>query len=170
MEYFDLVDKNNQVIGTASRQECHSDPGLMHRAVHVLVENEAGLLFLQKRAMSKDVQPGKWDTSVGGHLDTGETYKDAAVRETREELGFNLTEYQFMYEYIMKSEIETEYIYTYKSINEGPFQLQKSEIETGRFWSAAEIDEKIDTGIFTPNFEDEYTIYKKWNQEKNDEI
>ena len=81
MELFEIVDDNDLVIGTAPRRECHGNPALVHRAAHVLVFNRAGQLLLQKRSASKDIQPGKWDTSVGGHLDPGENYLTAAVRE-----------------------------------------------------------------------------------------
>jgi len=70
---FDLLNDDDKVIGQALRSACHGDPGLIHRAVHVLVFNSSGALLLQKRAPGKYIQPGKWDTSVGGHLALGES-------------------------------------------------------------------------------------------------
>ena len=80
-EIFTVVDKNDQPVGKATRSEVHGNPKLIHRVSHVLVFNSKGDLFLQKRGLNKDVQPGMWDTSVGGHVDFGEDYKTAALRE-----------------------------------------------------------------------------------------
>src|SRR5512137_1106823 len=97
MELFDIVDDDDRVIGTARRGECHGNPALIHRAVHVLVVNANGDMLLQKRSASKDIQPGKWDTSVGGHLEPGESYHAAAVREMQEELGLTGLPLTFLY-------------------------------------------------------------------------
>ena len=80
-ELFEIVDEHDQVIGRAPRAECHGNPALLHRTAHVVVFSTDGRLLLQKRAASKDIQPGKWDTAVGGHLTPGETYEQGARRE-----------------------------------------------------------------------------------------
>jgi 16S rRNA (adenine1518-N6/adenine1519-N6)-dimethyltransferase len=85
-EIFDVVDRHDQVIGTATRAEVHAQK-LTHRAVHVFVFNKRGDLLLQKRSLLKDMCPGLWDSSVSGHLDAGESYEVAAVRELSEEMG-----------------------------------------------------------------------------------
>lgn len=85
-EIFDVVDANNQVTGQAPRGEVHAK-GLWHRAVHVFVFNKHGELWLQQRSHLKDVHPLDWDSSAAGHLDSGEDYATAAVRELKEELG-----------------------------------------------------------------------------------
>src|SRR5712671_919050 len=90
-EIFDVVNQHDEVIGRETRREVHRQ-GLMHRAVHVLVFNRAGQVFLQKRSLRKDRQPGLWDSSASGHLDSGEDYDACAVRELREELGLRLAE------------------------------------------------------------------------------
>src|SRR5208283_1287336 len=87
-EIFDIVNERDEVVGQASRKEVHAR-GLWHRAVHVLVFNSRGEVFLQKRSMLKDTAKGKWDSSSSGHLDRGEDYDDCAVRELREELGLS---------------------------------------------------------------------------------
>ena len=79
-EIFDIFDENDQLIGQAARSECHGNPALIHRVAHVLVFNSQGALILQKRSPHKDIQPGKWDTSVGGHLLPGESYEAGAYR------------------------------------------------------------------------------------------
>jgi len=156
-EMVDIVDERDRVIGRASRAACHGDPSLMHRVVHILVLNPAGELLLQRRGMNKEIQPGKWDTSVGGHMASGEAYDAAARRELREELGIEakggLTH---LYDYIWRSEIETERVRTYRLIHDGPYRIQKEEIEEAGFWTPAEIEARLGSGVFTPNFEEEW--------------
>lgn len=84
-EVFDVVNSCDEVIGTATRAQVHAD-GLLHRAVHILVFNSAGELYLQKRSLEKDTAPGLWDTSAAGHVETAESYLEAAGRELHEEL------------------------------------------------------------------------------------
>ena len=86
-EYFPLVNEEGKTIGKATRKECHSGSKMLHPVVHLHIFNDNGDLYLQKRSMRKDIQPGKWDTAVGGHLDPGEGYLEGALRELREELG-----------------------------------------------------------------------------------
>ena len=86
-EWFPLVDEKGETIGKATRKECHSGSKMLHPVVHLHIFNKAGDLYLQKRSINKDIQPGKWDTAVGGHIDYEETVEDALHREVREELG-----------------------------------------------------------------------------------
>ena len=85
-EIFDVVDEADEVTGQATRREVH-EKGLLHRAVHVFVVNRHGELLLQKRSRFKDVHPDLWDSSVAGHLDSGESYEAAVIRELGEEMG-----------------------------------------------------------------------------------
>lgn len=160
-ERFDLVDVNGKVVGAALRSEVHGNPDLLHQAVHVFVLRRDGRLFLQKRAMAKDVQPGKWDTSVGGHVDLGEDAIDAAHREMREELGIE-GDLRYAYTYLWRSEIESELIRSYVCHHEGPFILHPAEIDEGRFWTPDEIEAQLGQGIFTPNFEQEWPRMNAW--------
>ena len=90
-ERFPIVDEDGHVVGVATRGECHSGSKLLHPVVHLHVFNSRGEVYLQKRPEWKDIQPGKWDTSVGGHIDYGETPEQALIREVREELGITDT-------------------------------------------------------------------------------
>jgi len=164
MELFDIVNEDDQVIGQASRSECHGDPALIHRVAHVHVFNRRGELLLQKRSQQKDIQPGKWDTSVGGHLDRGETYLHAARREMAEELGLTGVPLTFLYASKIRNEVESENIATYLAVAEGPFRFSREEIDKVRFWPADEIETALQCGIFTPNFEEEWELLKEWQR------
>jgi len=159
MELFDIVDDDDRVIGTARRGECHGNPALIHRAVHVLVVNANGDMLLQKRSASKDIQPGKWDTSVGGHLEPGESYHAAAVREMQEELGLTGLPLTFLYLSKIRNEVESENIATFLTRYDGQMDWNEQEITAVRYWSTGEIDASIGQGVFTPNFEEEWAMY-----------
>jgi isopentenyldiphosphate isomerase len=154
-EYFPIVDQTGNVIGRSTREECHSGSFLLHPVVHLHVFNTAGELYLQKRAMSKDIQPGKWDTSVGGHVDYGEEIPDALRREVREELGITCFEPVFIFKYPFRSNREYELVHTYYTTYNGKIIPDPIEISEGRFWKKSEIEENIGKDVFTPNFEQE---------------
>jgi isopentenyldiphosphate isomerase len=164
-EYFDIVTEDGTVVGRATRSECHGNPSLLHPVVHVLVCDSTGRLFLQQRAHTKDIQPGKWDTSVGGHLLPGEDPETGARREMTEELGVTPDPLTFAYQYLWRSDRESELVRTYYTLHDGPFSLHPDEIETGRFWSIPEIRQTLGTGAFTPNFEQEFTAFLAWRNQ-----
>lgn len=155
-EIFEIVDEQGRVIGTAPRRRCHGDPSLLHQSIHVFVLNRDGELFLQRRSLKKDTQPGKWDTSVGGHMAPGETPEQAAQRECGEELGFTPDRLEFAYSYIWRSDFESELIRAYLTHHEGPFRLDPDEIDEGLFFSAGTLDALIARGETTPMFAREY--------------
>ena len=155
-EYFPLVNESGEVIGKATRKECHSGTFWLHPVVHLHVFNSRGELFLQKRAMNKDIQPGKWDTSVGGHVDYGEDVLTALHREVREELGIVDFEPKFIKSYKFVSSQEAEYVNSYYSIYEGKIDPDPVEISEGKFWTISEINAALYKDIFTHNFEQEF--------------
>jgi len=156
IEYFPLVTDDGQVVGKASRTECHSGSFLLHPVVHLHVFNSNGELYLQKRAMDKDIQPGKWDTSVGGHVDFGEEITHALRREVEEELGIMAFEPVFILRYKFVSDREAELVHSYYNIYDGNIQPDPVEISEGRFWKISEIDAQLGNDVFTPNFEQEW--------------
>ncbi|NLC71740.1 MAG: NUDIX domain-containing protein [Desulfuromonadaceae bacterium] len=160
-EVFEVVDEQDRVIGRATRRQCHGDPSLIHRVAHVLVFNRQGNLLLQKRSRGKDIQPGRWDTSVGGHLAPGEDYLRAALRETWEELGIEEPILTFLYHFRIRNDVEAENVGTFMTCHEGPFSFDAEEIEEVRFWTAGEIAATIGKGIFTPNFEEEWRLFRR---------
>jgi isopentenyldiphosphate isomerase len=155
-EVFPLVDDEGNVTGKASRQECHSGSFLLHPVVHLHVLNSEGKLFLQKRSAEKDIQPDKWDTSVGGHVDYGEEISEALFREVREELDIKNFSPVFMHKYKFTSDVEAELVHSYYTIYDGEINIDPVEISEGKFWTLQEINEHLDFNIFTPNFEQEF--------------
>ena len=138
-EIFDVVDERDQVVGRNSRAEVHR-LGLMHRAVHVLVFNARGEVFLQKRSMQKDRHPGVWDSSASGHVDAGEDYDTTAVRELREEIGLQLSAPPArLLKLPASTETDQEHVWIYRCTAEGPFTLHPDEIERGDWFTPAHV-------------------------------
>jgi isopentenyldiphosphate isomerase len=138
-EIFDVVNERDEVIDQKPRSEVHAR-GLLHRAVHVLVFNSLGEVFLQKRSMNKDRQPGVWDSSSSGHVDSGEHYDETAVRELREELGLKAkAPLQKLFKIEACAETDAEFVWIYRCESEGPFQLHPDEIETGGWFTPEKV-------------------------------
>ncbi len=155
-EWFPLVDEAGNVVGKATRRECHSGSMLLHPVVHLHIFDSQGRLYLQRRSMSKEIQPGKWDTAVGGHVDYGETIDVALHREVREELGITRFEPLHCFTYLFQSSVERELVYSYRTIYEGDIVIDPVEIDEGRYWPIDEIRSNMGKGVFTPNFESEF--------------
>lgn len=160
-EMFPLVDEQGNIIGAISRGEAHDGSKKLHPVVHLHVFNSNGDLYLQKRPAWKDIQPSKWDTACGGHIDLGEDVKTALKREVREELGITDFTPQDMGHYVFESAREKELVYVHKTIYDGEVQPSKDELDGGKFWSRDEILANIGKNVFTPNFENEYTEFFK---------
>ena len=140
-EIFDVVNERDEVIGRKPRREVHAC-GLLHRAIHVLVFNSRGEIFLQKRSMTKDREPGKWDSSSSGHVDSGEDYDACAVRELREEIGLIVPKTpELLFKIGACAETDQEFVRVYRCRAEGPFELHPDEIDSGEwFMPEAEMD------------------------------
>ena len=154
-ELFPVVDETGRVIGKATRGECHSGSKILHPVVHLHVFDPEGRLYLQKRPEWKDIQPGKWDTAVGGHVDYGETVAEALRREVREEIGLTDFDARPLGSYVFESSREKELVNAFTTtVTEAP--SPSDELDGGRFWSREEITANLGKGVFTPNFESEY--------------
>ena len=156
-EMFPIVDEQGNITGAATRGECHNGSKLLHPVVHLHVFNADGELYLQKRPTWKDIQPGKWDTAVGGHVDLGESVDMALRREVREELGITDFTPEAVKTYVFESERERELVFVHKTVYNGII-TPSDELDGGRFWSLEEIRHNIGLGVFTPNFENEYAL------------
>ena len=159
-EMFPLVDEKGDIIGAASRAECHDGSKKLHPVVHLHIFNSKGELLLQKRPEWKKIQPNKWDTAVGGHIDLGESAAQALKRETLEEEGITNYKPIFITSYIFESKQEKEFVYVFKTIYDGEINPSKDELTMARFWSKKEIKDNIGKNLFTPNFENEFKEIK----------
>ena len=153
-ELFPIVDEEGNITGAATRGECHNGSRLLHPVVHLHVFNSKGELYLQKRPAWKEIQPGKWDTAVGGHVDLGENIEMALKREVEEELGITDFTPETITQYLYDSQKERELVFVHKTVYDGSI-TPSPETDGGRFWSIAEIKENLGKGFFTPNFESE---------------
>lgn len=154
-EMFPIVDEEGNITGTATRGECHNGSKLLHPVVHLHVFNTKGELYLQKRPAWKDIQPGKWDTAVGGHIDLGESVEIALKREVEEELGIIDFTPEPIAHYVFESDREKELVFCFRTMYDGPI-CPSEEVDGGKFWTLDEIRKNLDQGIFTPNFSNEF--------------
>ena len=111
--------------------------------------------------MWKEIQPGRWDTAVGGHIDYGEDVEQALAREVREELGIVDFEPKFLLRYLFESERERELINVFSTVYSGEIR-PSDELDGGRFWTVDEIAAAIGKGVMTPNFEQEFLKLKEF--------
>lgn len=160
-EWFPVVEPSGLVVGRASRTYCHGGSKLLHPVVHLHVLDRFGRIYLQKRASWKDIQPGKWDTAVGGHVDYGESIMEALYREASEELGFSEFNPVRIISYIFESEAEKEFVNVFAAVGNFSLVPDRDEIEEGRFWKMEEVEENFGKSVFTPNFEQEFSRIRK---------
>ena len=154
-ELLPLVDEAGNTIGQATRGECHDGSKKLHPVVHLHIYNNNGELFLQRRPMWKDIQPGRWDTAVGGHVALGEEIVEALRRETEEEVGLSGFEAEALGSYIFESERDRELVHVFRTVT-GEEPQPSNELDGGRFFAPEEIKLLMGRGFFTPNFEQEW--------------
>ena len=160
-EWFPIVLPSGMGVGRSTREYCHSGAKPLHPVIHIHIIDRFSRIYLQKRSMRKDIQPGKWDTAVGGHVDLGESVEQALVREIREELGITLEAIPSRIgQYVFESDRERELVFVHKAVYDAPI-FPSDELDGGRFWPLHEIKEQLEKGIFTPNFESEFLRFEK---------
>lgn len=155
-ELLPIINENGDTVGSIPRAEAHNGSKILHPVVHLHVFDKNGNLFLQKRPAWKDIQPGKWDTSVGGHIGYGESTEKALAREAKEELGIKEFAPERLGSYIFESDVEKEYVNVFATKYEDGINPSEKELDGGRFWTKDEILSAIGKNVLTPNFENEY--------------
>lgn len=164
-EQFPIVDAEGNILGAISRGHAHDGCKILHPVVHLHLFNSKGELYLQRRPKWKDIQPGKWDTACGGHIDLGENVEQALHREVGEELGIENFVPESMGHYVFESAREKELVYVHRCTYDGEVKPSSEELDGGRFWTSQEIKDNMGKGVFTPNFENEYKKFFASGQE-----
>lgn len=144
-EWFDVVNERDEVVRRATRREVHAT-GLWHRAVHVLVFDGGGRVLLQKRSLLKDLSPGAWDSSCSGHLDAGEDYDEAAVRELDEELGVRCdagVPPARWFRVEACTETGWEFVWVYRLRYDGPIEVEPAEIQYAEWVAPRDVSTRI---------------------------
>jgi isopentenyldiphosphate isomerase/intracellular septation protein A len=160
-EWLPIVDESGTITGKAPRSAVHNGRKLLHPVVHMHIIHPEGKILLQKRPLSKLIQPGKWDTAVGGHIAAGETLEVALKRETLEETGLKDFSAKFIKLYKWETDIESELVYLFISVDSPSTGYKSEEADELRFWSKREIDKNLGTGIFTESFEHEFHLLRQ---------
>jgi len=162
-EWVPLVDEQGKVIGQAPRSRVHNGSKLLHPVVHLHLLNKNGAILMQKRPMQKFIQPGKWDTAVGGHISAGETLEQALRKEAQEEIGLSDFSATLQQVYKWESEVEAELVYLFTTHDFKNVGIQSDEVDELRFWTRKQLEHNLQKDIFTPNFEHEFHILKDRN-------
>lgn len=160
-EMLPLIRESGLVYGQASRNYCHSGSKVLHPVVHLHILDRMGCLYLQKRSANKELLPGKWDTAVGGHLMYGEQVLEALYREADEELSLKAFNPHFLGTDVWETERDREFVFRFAAIGHPELVPNPAEVSEGRWWSTDEIDAALGSGIFTPNFEAEYSAIRE---------
>ena len=161
VEYFPIVESNGLVIGRSTREYCHGGSKPLHPVIHIHIIDRFCRIYLQKRAMNKDIQPGKWDTAVGGHVSYGESIVEAVYREAYEELRFQEFNPIHLETYEFESPVEREMVSVFAAVGTYDLRPDPEEVAEGRWWPVEDIDANIGKGVFTPNFESEFKMIRK---------
>mgnify|MGYP002518983815 CR=1 FL=1 len=161
VEFLPVVEPSGLVIGRSTRSYCHGGTKPLHPVIHVHIIDRFSRIYLQKRPMTKDIQPGKWDTAVGGHVSYGETLLEAVFREASEELGLTAFNPVFLTSYVFESAVERELVNVFAAVGSFDLRPDLDEVDEGRWWPVEEVNENSGKGIFTPNFESEFKAIEK---------
>ena len=160
-EWVPLVDEKGQVVGQAPRSQVHNGSKLLHPVVHLHVLNKNGAVLLQKRPANKLIQPGKWDTAVGGHISAGESLEQALQKEAAEEIGLKDFNAKLHSVYKWESEIECELVYLFTTHDFKNIGVQSDEVEELRLWTKKQIEQNLGKQLFTPNLEYEFALLQE---------
>ena len=160
IEYFPIVEPNGMVIARSARSYCHGGAKPLHPVVHLHIIDRYSRIYLQKRPLTKRIQPGKWDTAVGGHVSYGEMLLEALFRETSEEVGLASFNPIHLLTYEFESEVERELVNVFAAVGSYELHPDLDEVDEGRWWELADIDVSLGKGVFTPNFESEFQMIR----------
>ena len=159
-EMLPLIEPDGIVYGQAPRAWCHSGTSALHPVVHLQIMDREGNVFLQKRSHIKHRWPGRWDMAVGGHVSYGERILETLYREAAEELGLTEFNPSYLGTYVYETKRDRELVVVFAFIGHPNLEPDNAEVTEGRWWTPAQIDAALGQGIFTPNFEDEFSRFR----------
>jgi 16S rRNA (adenine1518-N6/adenine1519-N6)-dimethyltransferase len=164
-----FVDAKDNVIGVGSKEDAWSK-GIIARISRIYVFNSQGEFLLQKRSDNHPSAPGKWDQSAAGHVDEGESYFEAALREAKEELGIEGLELQELKKYYTDEKDEADKIkkrfnMLYKTVYDGEINFGEDEVSETKWIQLSELEVwmKESPQDFTEGFMQSYQVYKSLN-------
>ena len=156
-EMLPVVEPSGLVVGQATRGACHSGTHLLHPVVHLHIIDREGRLWLQKRSLSKDLWPGRWDTAVGGHISYGEQVRDALAREAAEETGLTDFNPEYLETYTWETDRDSELVVVFAIVGHPDLHPDNAEVTEGKWWTHEEILQASKAHrLLTPNFESEF--------------
>ena len=160
-EMMPVTEPGGIVVGRACRGFIHGGSLLLHPVVHLHIINRQSKIYLQRRGMDKELYPGLWDTAVGGHVDYGELLETALYREASEELSFSAFNPIYLKTYLWESSTEKELVNVFAAVGNFKIDVSNEEVSECRYWSMEEIVSSMGKGVFTPNFEHEFSMLSK---------
>lgn len=160
-EWVPLVNEKGEITGKAPRSQVHNGSKLLHPVVHLHIVNRNKAILLQKRPNSKQIQPGKWDTAVGGHISIGESLEEALKKEAFEELSLQNFSAKLQRVYKWESDVEAELVYLFTTFDSIHFKIRSDEVDEAKFWTKKQIENRLGKAVFTPNFEYEFELLKE---------
>lgn len=158
-EYLWAIDSRGRVIGKRSRVECHKR-GTIHRTVHVIVLDTKRRVFVKRRSQSKDVFPGQWEASVGGHVKYGDNGKETAARELEEELGI-VEPLRYLGRSAYRGKEEKENITFFYVVTDKKPRLNRLEAARGEYLTIHELEKCLSRRLFVDGIEQEVQILKR---------
>ena len=144
MEFLDVVNERDEIVGNASKKDVY-ERLLPHRIVHVLIFNDKGEMALQLRG-NVSFCPHHWSTAVGGHVQSGESCEQAALREFEEELGTKAKIELVYKDFYNDSRDLKKFLYTFTCTFNGPFTPDPKDVDRIEFFTVDKIRAMIDAG------------------------
>ncbi len=149
-ELIDVVDDEDNVLRQVTWREMH-EKSLLHRSANIFVFNSKGMIFLHRRNRNLPLYPGMYDVKVGGIVQAGESYEDAALREMKEEAGIENVKLEYLFDLKFRSRQNNNNRKVYRCVYDGKITLQKEEVESGSFITIAEAKKMLDSGKLSPS-------------------
>ena len=161
IEWLPVLDKEGNVIGKATREECKRDKSLIYPVVRLHIFNSKKEIFLQKRTNNTTIQPGMWDAAVAGHVRFGETIEDAVKRESKEELNLEGFQFQLVEKRMFYGKTTTAMMFIFVAIVDQPIQPNPKETSGGDFFNFKSARHKIGEQYLSAGLQEEWSLLTK---------